>query len=140
MKSEVTKMAKKSAKSKKQCSKCKKWTEKKEFYKCKGHTDGLESWCKECMRKASKQNYARGEGFVRKRRIYEKIHRVVNGMKQKQCNKCKEWKNESGFYGNNGHKDGLASWCKACCDKAATKCMRRRRAVMSGVREQKLSA
>lgn len=127
-------MAKKSAKLKKQCSKCKKWKEKKEFYKNKGHTDGLESWCKECMRKASKQNYARGEGYVRKRRIYEKMHRVVNGLRQKQCNKCKAWKDESRFYGCKGRKDGLGSWCKACSDKLASKHMRRRRAVAAEAR------
>ncbi len=110
----------------KQCTKCKKRKARSEFYENKGREDGLGSWCKGCMRKASKKNYARGEGCVRKRRIYEEIHRVVNGIKQKQCLACKEWKDESGFYVNNGHKDGLGSRCKACSDKAANKWQRGR--------------
>lgn len=37
---------------------------------------------------------------------------------QKQCTKCKEWKDKSEFYRNRCRADGLHGWCKLCMQKA----------------------
>lgn len=50
---------------------------------------------------------------------YEDSHRVVDGVKQKLCRKCNEWKPESEFHKNASCKDGLAGSCKVCKAKAA---------------------
>jgi len=50
---------------------------------------------------------------------YEDFHRVVDGVKQKLCGKCNEWKPESEFHKNASCKDGLAGSCKVCKAKAA---------------------
>lgn len=45
---------------------------------------------------------------------YEDFHRVIDGVKQKLCRKCNEWKPESEFHKNASSKDGLAGSCKVC--------------------------
>jgi len=50
---------------------------------------------------------------------YDDLHRVVDGVKQKLCRKCNEWKPESEFHKNASCKDGLAGSCKVCKAKAA---------------------
>ncbi|MFB0554221.1 MAG: hypothetical protein ACETWQ_13015 [Phycisphaerae bacterium] len=60
---------------------------------------------------------------------YEEAQRIVNGVKEKRCRRCRKWKAESEFYKKQRHKDGLAVWCKECSDKATNKCRRRRMAV-----------
>ena len=59
---------------------------------------------------------------------YEDFHRVVDGVKQKLCRKCNEWKPESEFHKNTSSKDGLAASCKVCKAKAARQYRERRRA------------
>ncbi len=49
---------------------------------------------------------------------YEDVHRVVDGVEQKLCRKCNEWKPESEFHKNASSKDGLAGSCKVCKAKA----------------------
>lgn len=49
---------------------------------------------------------------------YEDLHRVVDGVEQKLCRKCNEWKPESEFHKNASSKDGLAGSCKVCKAKA----------------------
>jgi len=56
---------------------------------------------------------------------YEDSHRVVDGVKQKLCRKCNEWKPESEFHKNASCKDGLTGSCKVC--KAETARMYRQR-------------
>ena len=46
-------------------------------------------------------------------------HRVVEGVRQKLCKKCNEWKPESQFHKNSKSKDNLASSCKKCTNQAA---------------------
>jgi hypothetical protein len=58
---------------------------------------------------------------------YEECHRVVDGVKQKRCRRCKSWKTESEFYKNRSYKDGLQVPCKACSDKATNKSRKKRR-------------
>jgi hypothetical protein len=57
-------------------------------------------------------------GYSRKYLSYEQRHRVVGGVKQKRCGKCRKWKAESEFYKKSAYKDGLTVWCKSCSDKA----------------------
>ena len=52
-------------------------------------------------------------------RKYDDLHRVVDGVKQKLCRKCNEWKPESEFHKNASCKDGLAGSCKVCKARAA---------------------
>jgi hypothetical protein len=59
---------------------------------------------------------------------YEDFHRVVDGVKQKLCRKCNEWKPESEFHKNASCKDGLAASCKVCKAKAARQYRERRKA------------
>ena len=50
---------------------------------------------------------------------YDDLHREVDGVKQKLCRKCNEWKLESEFHKNTSCKDGLAGSCKVCKAKAS---------------------
>ena len=59
---------------------------------------------------------------------YDELHRVVDGVKQKLCRKCKEWKPESEFHKNASCKDGLAVSCKTCKAEAAREYRKRRKA------------
>ena len=58
---------------------------------------------------------------------YEERHRVVDGVKQKRCCRCKRWKAESEFYKSRSYKDGLQFWCKACANKATNESRKKRR-------------
>jgi hypothetical protein len=51
---------------------------------------------------------------LRKRFRYEDCHRVVNGVEEKLCRKCRKWKGESQFCRNRSSKDGLLGWCRRC--------------------------
>jgi len=62
---------------------------------------------------------------LKKRLGYEDRHRVVNGVKQKYCRKCKRWKNETEFYKDRSRKDGLMGRCKKCSYKPAKKSRKR---------------
>ena len=58
-KSEVIKMAEKSVKVQKQCSRCGEWKGRSEFYRGKERRDGLAYWCKECADKATNKSRRR---------------------------------------------------------------------------------
>ena len=94
------------------CSRCKKWKRYSEFYKSVSTNDGLSCGCRECYKNKSSKKYLR----------FEDRHRVVDGVRQKYCRKCKKWKNEDKFYKDKGKKDGLHDRCKKCVrseDKSA---------------------
>jgi hypothetical protein len=83
------------------------------------------------LKKQAEQQTAEkpGEGKpVGKGDKYDDIHRVADGVKQKLCRKCKEWKQESEFHKNASCKDGLAGMCKVCKAKAARQYRERQRA------------
>jgi hypothetical protein len=82
--------------------------------------------CKKCRREYARRRYKRDKGDVKKYYRYEQRHRVVKGVKEKRCRRCKEWKPESEFYGRPKHKDGLAIWCKQCANKASTESRKQR--------------
>lgn len=110
----------------KRCSKCKNWKEESEFGKSLTHKDRLRIWCKKCEAEYARKRYEKNRGNVKKYYRYEDRHRVVNGVKQKQCGRCKKWKDENAFYKHRRHRDGLAVWCKECSNKATNECRRRR--------------
>lgn len=123
LKKEIRKIAKM-----KQCTKCKKWKDESEFGKDGKSKDGLRYWCKKCNSRHYRERCER-EGREPKRYCkYEERHRIVGGVKEKRCSKCKKWKAESEFYKKRRHKDGLAVWCKECADKATNKSRRKRMA------------
>ena len=113
----------------KQCSKCKKRKDESEFHKNNKHKNGLNTRCKKCTRDYARNRYRKAKGSVKKYHRYEERHRVVDGVEQKKCSKCKKWKAESDFYKRRRHNDGLAVCCKECADKASIKSRKQRLAV-----------
>ena len=103
----------------KQCSKCKKQKDESKFGKNRYGKDGLRYRCKDCVREDNRERYKKeGKGLKTYYR-YEECHRVVDGVKQKRCRRCKRWKAESEFYKNKSCKDGLQFRCKACKKRLA---------------------
>ena len=113
----------------KQCARCKKRKTETEFGKDRKSTDGLRPWCKKCEREYARRYYKREGKPLKKYYAYEQSHRVVDGVKEKRCRKCRKWKPESRFYKKTRHKDGLANRCKECADKATNKARKQRLAV-----------
>lgn len=112
----------------KRCSKCEKWKDESAFGKKPSKKDGLSSWCKKCVSEATHEYYWRKKKRAGKYTLFERRHRVVDGLKQKRCSGCRKWKAESEFYKNRTHKDGLAYRCKECADKATNAARRQRMA------------
>jgi len=96
------------------CHKCKKWKDESEFSKESSRKDGLKFWCKKCDQAYARKRYRKDMKGLKEYYSYEERHRVVDGVKQKRCNRCKRWKAESMFYRKRRHKDGLATWCAKC--------------------------
>jgi hypothetical protein len=67
----------------------------------------------------------------RRNRTYEQRHRTVDGVKQKLCRTCKEWKPEGEYHKNSSSKDGLAGSCKGCKNNSAREYRRRRKATQA---------
>jgi len=111
------------------CSKCKKQKDESEFGKSRTRKDKMRLWCKECEREYARKHYEKNKGAIKKYIRYEERHRVVDGLRQKRCGRCKKWKVESGFYKHRRHIDGLAVWCKECSNKATNRCRRLRSAM-----------
>jgi hypothetical protein len=111
----------------KRCTKCKKWKDESKFGRDSKNKDGLGYVCKDCVRAYMRERCKKeGKGLKQYYR-YEECHRVVDGVKQKRCRRCKSWKTESEFYKNRSCKDGLQFRCKACSDKATNKAHKKRR-------------
>ncbi|MHC4653850.1 MAG: hypothetical protein ACYS91_02395 [Planctomycetota bacterium] len=111
----------------KRCTKCKKSKDKGEFGKHSGHKDGLTHWCKDCMQKNGRLRYRKKRKSVKKYYRYEQNHRVVDGVRQKRCYRCRKWKAESMYYKRRRSIDGLYVWCKECANKATNKARRQRK-------------
>jgi hypothetical protein len=69
-----------------------------------------------------------GIKLARKDKDYQDVHRVVDGVNQKLCRKCREWKAEGEFHKNSSSGDGLAGACKTCKTNAAREYRKRRKA------------
>ncbi|HUU19302.1 MAG TPA: hypothetical protein VMW72_19280 [Sedimentisphaerales bacterium] len=114
----------------KRCAKCEKWKTEIQFGKYRYGKDGLGYDCKDCVRAYKRERYKKeGKGLKTYYR-YEECHRVVEGVREKRCNRCRKWKAESMFYKNQTHKDGLSEWCKECTNKATNKARKKRRAAV----------
>ncbi len=99
----------------KRCNKCKELKDKSEFGKNRSRKDGLCVWCKKCLRNYARKRYLEKSKHLRSYLRYEESHRTIDGMKQKRCNKCKKWKDESKFGKRRySSKDGLNHVCKDC--------------------------
>lgn len=92
------------------CSCCKQSKAFDEFYRNKNSIDGRASICKVCQE-------ARRKGEIE---AYIPQWKIRNEQGQKQCSKCKQWKNETDF--SKGHSpDGLNNICKSCDRTRAAK-------------------
>ena len=111
----------------KRCTKCEQWKSESRFHKDRKSKDGLSSWCGDCGNEYGRKRYDQHRKTTKRYCKYEQSHRVVDGVKQKRCSKCKKWKAESKFYKIHRHKDGLAVWCKECSDRATNESHRKRR-------------
>ena len=103
------------------CCICKQWKGESLYYKNCGLNDGLSLSCQDCDKKSARKRFEHKRKGVRKYLRYEQRHRVVNGIKQKLCIKCRRWKKENAYYTNNSEKDDLSARCKNCTYKAANK-------------------
>jgi len=107
------------------CSKCRKWKGESQFFKSRSSKDGLQWPCKECESKYVRKHYEEIRKSGRKNLRYEDRHRIVNGVREKLCSKCRRWKKESDFYKSRSSKDGLRGRCRKCLCKAAGKSRRK---------------
>jgi len=114
----------------KRCTKCKEWKSESEFGKLRRSKDGLRWWCFECRNERRQRYYDPHRKTTRRNYKYEQSHRVVDGVRQKRCSKCKRWKAESKFHRVQGRKDGLATCCKKCASKASMESYRKRRSAV----------
>jgi len=113
----------------KQCTKCKKRKDESEFSKDRSRKDRLTLWCKDCLRADRRERYEQKRVSVKKYNNYKDLHRVYGGVKQKRCGRCNKWKAENQYYKHNKQKDGLATWCKECANKATNKSRKKRLAI-----------
>jgi len=67
---------------------------------------------------------------ARRSKTYEQRHRTVDGVRQKLCRKCKEWKPESEFHKDSSSTDSLAGSCKICKNNKAREHRKRREAAL----------
>jgi len=105
------------------CCKCKQWKDESHFYRQRGLKDGLGLECKKCNSKRYERNRKAGRRNLR----YEDRHRIVNGIRQKFCRKCKRWKSESEFYKDRSQRDSLTERCRKCTYKATGRSRKKRR-------------
>lgn len=70
-----------------------------------------------------KQEVTSGAGGAGRDDLSDERHRVVEGISEKLCRKCGQWKAEDEYHKHGSSRDGLANHCKQCRTEAA----RRRR-------------
>jgi hypothetical protein len=89
------------------CSHCKEKKPFSYFCKDKNRKDGLQLWCKFCIKKSIKEN---------KERLFQehKKFQLENPITVKTCTYCKKEKSISEFTKDNKSKDGLDNKCKTC--------------------------
>jgi len=105
----------------KRCAKCKKWKQESEFHKDRARKNGLRLYCKDCSA-AYLREHRRKEGKpIREYLRFEERHRIVQGVKEKLCSRCQQWKYESDFSRNRRSRDGLSCHCKECENDQARK-------------------
>lgn len=103
----------------KRSTKCKKLKDKGEFGKEKRVKNGLRCWCKQCEQQYQRVYYLRTRKAKRRYFKYEDSHRVVGGVKQKLCRKCRKWKAESEFHRKPRHQGWIKSKVQEMCQKVS---------------------
>jgi hypothetical protein len=101
----------------KRCTKCRNWKELSEFCRDSARKDGLRIYCKSCNKTYALKRYEKIKKSIRDYLRYEDRHRVIRGLKEKLCSRCKQWKYYSDFHKNSRTKDGLSFRCKECKSK-----------------------
>lgn len=90
----------------KKCNKCGEIKDLSEFCKNKNNKDGLNTWCRSCVR----ENQRKYNETNRRREIdYDNLD-----FAEKKCSKCSEIKSLDEFYKSKLTKDGFDYYCKAC--------------------------
>ena len=87
----------------KYCTKCGETKEFKDFHKMTRSKDGLQNWCKVCLRGANKVLYA----------SYSKNGPTIVRT-SKTCQRCKSIKPVSQFAKKGSSADGYTPYCKPC--------------------------
>jgi len=103
------------------CCSCKQWKAESDYYSNRGLKDGLSLSCKDCDKKNARKRFVLKNEGARRNLSYEQRHRVVNGIKQKFCTKCRKWKKEGLYYQHRSNKDGLSARCRKCTYDTAGK-------------------
>lgn len=90
----------------KRCSKCKKVKAVSEFNKCRANKDGLQRWCRVCMKADSRARHERNAA--------RNAGRAIDPNYERRCCDCGEVKTAVQFNRDRTTRDGLQSWCKEC--------------------------
>ena len=86
----------------KQCNVCKQWKDETEFSKNRIAKEGLQAACKVCQRELVRKSKEK----LNKPK-YIPMWQRRNEQGQKQCTKCKQWKDETEFNKSSNSRDGF---------------------------------
>ncbi len=104
----------------KRCPSCEQSLPLTDFYRAKDRSDGLQVYCKVCLRRKIKEEHQRREdsGDVSLDTFYDRQHDVF-----RLCRQCKKVLPETQFYVSRSRRSrsraGLASRCMECCREHA---------------------
>jgi hypothetical protein len=101
---------------KKCCLKCGRTKNAGEFYRDINKKDGLNQWCKACIKQYNKEHKEKRKKTMRKHRQKNKVNNLKTGIiiTEKRCPKCGQVKSVDEFYKCAENQDGLSCWCKDC--------------------------
>lgn len=102
----------------KECTGCDTVKPVSEFYKNRAAKDGLQTWCKPCMRGAVRR-FRSGEPSQQEIERQERARLFKQGLKK--CPKCESIHPLDNFYKNAAQEDGLDNYCKTCRGMAVRK-------------------
>ena len=94
-----------------ECMKCRRLLPASEFHKHRSRANGLQAWCKECVRLYTRELYQR-----RKRMNANRTHPSDANFR---CPSCKQLLLAADFSKNLKEANGLQAWCKTCDGKRA---------------------
>lgn len=90
----------------KPCSRCSRVLPRSDFYRQSASKDGLQAWCRECVRDRKREE---------RRRL--RAPRPETAADEKWCRECREVKALTEFSPHRLTSDGRQSYCKACFAK-----------------------
>lgn len=94
-----------------------------EFHDSEDSPDGLQHWCKTCMRDYIRE-YRNNDPKFHERYLFNVTE---PRRKRKKCGDCKEEKDADEFHRNKRSSDGLATYCKPCRKDRNAETYRRKR-------------